>query len=122
MLRPPLVRLLLNVVLVWAIAWAPLSVVGCGPISSASAIGDAEEALEAAKQARAHRLVPYDYWMAVLYLEKAKLTDGYSEFEASESFAEQATAFALAAEAGATEEKLRQQILQERLRGNGAPR
>ncbi len=91
--------------------------VGCGPIAASSAIGDAEDAIEAAKLARAHRLAPYPYWMAVFYLEKAKTTDGYSEFSGSESFAEQATAFAVSAESEAREEQLRQQILQERLRG-----
>ena len=93
-----------------------LSLLACGPIAASSAIGVAEEAIGAAEDAEAPRLAPYDYWLARSYLRKAKLTDGYAEFEASEGFAEQALEAANKAVEAARDNALRQQVLQERIK------
>lgn len=89
---------------------------GCGPVAATQAIGAAEEALAAAETERAQRLAPYPYWMARSYLGKAKLTEGYSEFVAAERFALQAADYAKRASDEAREQKMRQEILDQRLR------
>ncbi len=90
---------------------------GCGPVNANTAVNDAETWLDEAKKARAHRLAPYSYWLAVSYLQKAKVTEGYSEFQAAEEFALRAREHAENATKEAREERERQQILQERLKG-----
>lgn len=100
------------------IATVVCTVPGCGPIAASSAVGEAEETLEAARLARAHRLAPYTYWLSVSYLNKAKLLEGYSEFEQAEDYAELSKEFAAQAGEEAKEEALRQNVLQERIRAN----
>jgi hypothetical protein len=89
---------------------------GCGPIQVASAIGDAEEAIEAAISADAHRYARYEYWMAVHHLDKAKRVDGRAEYWAAEAFAAGAVEYATDAIEAAGQEKMHQQVLQERLK------
>jgi hypothetical protein len=69
----------------WIVAAAWLG--ACAPLNASTAIAGADEVLEAAKQSEAETLAPYSYWMAVAYLHKARLTEGYSEFGAAERFA-----------------------------------
>lgn len=94
---------------------------GCGPVNASSAVGDAETWLDEARKARAHRLAPYTFWLSVSYLQKAKVTEGYAEYEAAEKFAVKAREFAERATVEAKEERERQQILQERLKGRKSP-
>ena len=88
----------------------------CGPIQVSAAVGDAEEAIEAAIAAEAPRYARYEYWMAVLHLDKAKRVDGRAEYTAAELFASQAMEFATDAVEVAGQERMRQQVLQQRLK------
>ena len=104
---------------VWALALvlaAGLSVAGCGPLASSSAISNAEVALSKAEVERAQHFAAYPYWLARRYLEKAKRVEGHSRYTASERFAEQAAVYAEQARVDARESRLRQQMLDERLK------
>lgn len=92
----------------------------CGPIQVSSAVGDAEEAIEAALIADAQINARYEYWMAVLYLEKAKRVDGRAEYEAASELAVESLNYAKAAVEQAAKEKKRQELLQERLKARDA--
>ena len=89
---------------------------GCAPMTSSSAIHNAESALEAAEKEDAPRHARYTYWLARAYLRKAKLADGYSEFRGAEQFAIEAREIAVKAVADAKQSKLNQKILEERMR------
>ena len=95
---------------------ALFSLSACGPIQVASAVGDAEEAIENAVKAEADRHARYEYWMALLFLEKAKRVDGRAEYEAASELATQSMNFAKAAVDVAEKEKIRQQVMQQRLK------
>lgn len=99
---------------------ALLCLAACGPIQVASAVGDAEDAIEQAQQADAQINARYEYWMAVLYLDKAKRIDGRAEYQAASEMANEAMAFAKAAVEQAEKEKMRQQVLQQRLKARDA--
>ncbi|MGB0590782.1 MAG: hypothetical protein ACPGU1_13970 [Myxococcota bacterium] len=99
---------------------ALLCLAACGPIQVASAVGDAEDAIELAQQADAQINARYEYWMAVLYLDKAKRIDGRAEYQAASEMANEAMAFAKAAVEQAEKEKMRQQVLQQRLKARDA--
>ena len=90
----------------------------CGPIQVASAVGAAEDAIEEAVAADAQRYARYEYWMAVLYLDKAKRVDGRAEYSAAELFAMRSAEFATDAVEVAGQERMRQQVLQERLKSS----
>jgi len=62
----------------------------CGPIRSTSSIGRAEVELERARVNEAYRKSPYEFFSARYYLHKAKEEWGYSEFEISFEYADQA--------------------------------
>jgi len=96
-------------------ALAIVACVGCGPIQVASAVGDAEEAIEAAQTVEAQRHARYEYWMAILYLDKAKRVDGRAEYTAATDFAAEAVKFAGAAVEEAGKAKMREQVMQQRL-------
>lgn len=99
-----------------ALAVAGLMFCGaCGPIQVASAVGDAEEAIAAAQDVEAERYARYEYWMAMFYLEKAKRIDGRAEYMAATSFAAEAARFAAEAVEVSGKEKIRQQVMQQRL-------
>ncbi len=91
-----------------------LSGSACGPLQSASTIGDAEEAIDAAQEAEATQYAIYEYWMAILYLEKAKRVEGRAEYAAAESFAAEAARFAAEAVEVAGKQKMRDQVMQQR--------
>ena len=59
----------------------------CGPVTSSSAVSDAEAAIAAAEKENAHRFAAFSYWSSVNYLEKAKQVEGYSEFGPATDFA-----------------------------------
>jgi hypothetical protein len=99
---------------------AVLCLTACGPIQVAASVGDAEDAIEQALQADAQINARYEYWMAVLYLDKAKRIDGRAEYQAASELANEAMAFAKAAVEQAAKEKLRQQVLQQRLKARDA--
>ena len=77
--------------------------VSCGPTRTATAIGQAKDALYEARLAGAHECkagerydtkAQYNYILAVEYLEKSKIFQGFSEFDAADSFATKAAALA----------------------------
>ena len=106
----PRVRVLL-------VAGGLMWVMGCGPVGTSTAVHEAEEAIHKVVAARAHEMAPYPYHLALQYLEKAKLTEGYAEYEAAKEFAIQAGQYAQACVEEAQRERLRQNILQQRLQG-----
>lgn len=69
---------------------ATLAVSGCGPIKSTQRIGQAEVALERARVVEAYRKAPYEFFSARYYVHKAKEEWGYSDFEASFDYADDA--------------------------------
>ena len=97
-----------------------LCLTACGPIQVASAVGDAQDAIDAALLADAQINARYEYWMAVLYLEKAKRIDGRAEYQAASELANEAMAYAKAAVEQSGKEKMRQQVLQQRLKARDA--
>ena len=94
---------------------------GCGPVTASTAVGKAEAAIKEAERAKAHEMAPYSYWLAVSYLEKAKLTEGYSEFSASEDFALQAAEYAIACIDEAEQALERQKLLEMNTQGRQMP-
>lgn len=70
---------------------------GCGPIKSTQRIGQASVAVERARVVEAYRNAPYEYFSARYYLHKAREEWGYSEFEASFDYADEAREAAEAA-------------------------
>ena len=93
----------------------------CGPMTASTAVGQAESAIKAAESVKAHELAPYSYWLAVSYLEKAKLTEGYSEFSASEDFALQAAQYAITCIDEAEQAQARQKLLEMNTQGREIP-
>ncbi len=89
---------------------------GCGAVWASQAVGEASTALQRARLAKAHRLAPYEYWLASAYVDKAKRTEGYSEFDAAERFAKEAKVLAEKAVDQAAQEERRQELLQQRLK------
>jgi hypothetical protein len=80
---------------VWAsfaamcLGWAGM-LAGCGPIRSTTRISKAEAALERARVAEAYEKAPYEFYKARYYLHKAREEWGYSNFQASYTFADEA--------------------------------
>lgn len=72
------------------LAGAILGAFGCGPIRSTQRIGQASVALERARVVESYKKAPYEYFSARYYLHKAKEEWGYSDFEASFDYAEEA--------------------------------
>ena len=85
-------------------------------MASTSAIREASTQLEVAERNRADKYAPYSYYMAHSFLHKAKLTEGYSEFGAAEEYARRAKDLANRAAVEARENRLRQKILNQRLK------
>ena len=94
---------------------------GCAAVGASTAVARAEAAIKGAERVKAHELAPYSYWLADSYLRKAKLTEGYSEFKASERFAKQAARFARQCIDEAEQERARQKLREERTRGRAIP-
>lgn len=88
----------------------------CSPMASTSAIREASAQLEVAEQSRADKYAPYLYYSAKHFLTKAKLTEGYSEFGAAEEYARRAKDLANRSAVEARENRLRQKILNQRLK------
>lgn len=65
-------------------------IASCGPIRSTSSISQAEVELERARVNEAYQKSPYEFFSARYYLHKAKEEWGYSEFEASFDYADEA--------------------------------
>lgn len=72
------------------VAVAAFGALACGPIRSTQRIGQADVALERARVVESYKKAPYEYFSARYYLHKAREEWGYSEFEASFDFADQA--------------------------------
>jgi hypothetical protein len=85
--------------LVTAIAVAaPLA---CGPVRSTAFLTDADNQLEAARQAGAEKHAPYEWTAATLYLHKAREEMGRSQYEYAVDFARKASTYAAEARAAA---------------------
>ena len=67
---------------------------GCGPVLSVSGIANAQQSIELARLHQAEQQAPYEYHLAVEYWKKAKEEQGYSQYETSVKFANQAELFA----------------------------
>ena len=82
----PLMRSLFAVVI--------LVLIGCGPIRSSSAISNTQSLLIDAEKDGASKYARYQYFKATALLKEAKIKEGYGEFEAAASYAEEAEALA----------------------------
>jgi hypothetical protein len=71
-----------------------LASLGCGPIQSTAYLLDAEVQIEAARTAGADKLAPFEWTSANLYIHKARMQVGHSDFEAGVDFAQKASKFA----------------------------
>lgn len=60
---------------------------GCGSVSAASSLSDAQELLDEAQSREAEKFAPYEYTRAATYLQKAKECNGMGQFEAAGDFA-----------------------------------
>ena len=60
---------------------------GCGPVTTASMIDDAERELAEARGLDATKNAPYEYHKADRFLHKAKQLQGYGLYEQSSTFA-----------------------------------
>jgi hypothetical protein len=87
--RAPFIFLVAALICVTALA--------CGPVQSTSEISAAEGYLERARVNDAEVNSPYEYHRAQLYLYKAKQEWGYSNFEKSRDYANEARRSARAA-------------------------
>jgi hypothetical protein len=70
---------------------------GCGPVVSGVQIVKANIALNAAETAGAKASAVYEYTAAVEYLKKAREENAYSDFSASQTYANKALDYALRA-------------------------
>ena len=70
------------------------SLSGCGPISATVALSEAEDALAAAREVDAATYAVYEFRRAELHLAKARLEEGYSEFQDAINLAKESKAFA----------------------------
>ncbi|MEY3013003.1 MAG: hypothetical protein RIT45_1738 [Pseudomonadota bacterium] len=68
---------------------ASLASGGCGPVSTASTISDADRDLEECTSLEAERRAPYEFTKARALLEKAKELEGYGQYESATNFARQ---------------------------------
>jgi hypothetical protein len=87
--RSPLHRRRLAAALA-VLALAALFGSACGPIKSTQRIGQAEVALERARVVEAYKKAPYEFFSARYDVHKAKEEWGYSDFEASFDYADDA--------------------------------
>jgi hypothetical protein len=71
------------------IAACTLSSAACGPVTTASTIGDAVRDLQEADSLDAARRAPYEYTRARELLAKAKELEGYGAFELASAYARQ---------------------------------
>ena len=92
-----------SVILTAALLLIATVVASCGPTRTATAIGRAKDALYQARLAGADDYRPgerydtkaqYNYFLAIEYLEKSKVFQGFSEFDAAENFALKAATLA----------------------------
>ena len=88
----------------------------CAPLSTSSAVREAEAQVFKAKKEGAAKYAKYEYYSAVYYLRKAKLTEGYSEFGVAQQYSTRAKEMAMKAQTEAKENRLREQILKKRLK------
>jgi hypothetical protein len=60
---------------------------GCGSVSAAASLSDANDVLTEARGREAERFAPYEYTRALTYLDKAKECNGMGQYEAAGDFA-----------------------------------
>lgn len=77
-----------------AVILAALLSSGCTATLSLYSVVTADEAVRRAEEHRAPELAPYEYTLAVLYLEKAREEAGYADYRASRDLAAQAADWA----------------------------
>jgi|GEM_PF-5481343 len=92
-------------------------VLACGPIKTTLAIKDVNATMAEADELNAANKVAsaYQYWAAKEHLSKARLTHGYSDFDASEKFAQKAQK--LADQAVSKAKKGKQLVYEPKLNG-----
>lgn len=112
-----MLRTLLIAVILLGIA-AP----GCSPLNASTAIREAEVALVKAEEQGAPEHAKYEYWMAREYLRKAKLTEGYSEFQIATQYATRSQGYANQAVKSARDNREKLKIIEQnkKLRANPA--
>ncbi len=72
----------------------------CGPVDYLHTVAvSASRALARAKTAGAEQMAPYEYWSAVEYLQMARDTASYADYELSSRYGEKAEKMAKAANA-----------------------
>ena len=70
----------------------------CGPIEYIGQVSRrAATSVVAAKEAGAEKLAPYEYQLALLYLEKAREEGAYAQYQVSVEYGQRAEAFAVKA-------------------------
>lgn len=89
---------------------AAAGLVACGPIQATTGIVRASEELRTAKLAGADVDAPYEYTKAELLLRMAKEREGFSDFEAAKTFADEAQRLAIAAKENAPRNARMKQI------------
>lgn len=75
--------------------------VACGPVRSSASLTEANEQLQAARQAGAEKRAPYEWTAATLYLHQAREEMGRSQYEYAVDFAKKASGYAAQARAAA---------------------
>jgi hypothetical protein len=71
-----------------------VALAGCTAIKAEVNVISAEQAVTRAREANAPDLAPYEYTMAIRYLEKSKEEAGYASYKASEELARKAADWA----------------------------
>lgn len=71
----------------WAACWLALALAACGPLRYVSGVsGDASDAVEEARQAKAETLAPYWWTRAVEYLARARHEAAEADWQAANRF------------------------------------
>ncbi|GAB4304005.1 MAG: hypothetical protein Kow0090_19590 [Myxococcota bacterium] len=109
-----------GVLLILAIFWMFVS--ACGPGWSTISLADAREAVAEMDAAQAKDVAPYEYYSALLYLDRAQEKNAYAQFQTAAEFAEKSYKMAKEARkkalakrelAGMKEEELEKKVLVE---------
>ena len=88
------------------IALTAAGLLGCGPIDYLYTVAlNANRAVAQAKAAGAEQLAPYEYWSAVEYLQMARDTASYADYQLSSRYGEKAEKMAKEANAVAVKQR-----------------
>jgi hypothetical protein len=88
------------------VAVVAAGLLGCGPIEYLHTVAlNANRAVAHAKAAGAEKLAPYEYWSAVEYLQMARDTGQYADYQLSNRYGEKAEKMANEASAIAAKKR-----------------